>query len=53
MVDANRIIAYAGHFIVNKDFIFDPLTREPVLSVALLSLEQSMYPILPVKIISV
>ena len=32
LANAEEIIAYAGHFITDKDFIFDPNTREPVAS---------------------
>lgn len=41
IIEAGQVIAYAGHFIVKKDFVFDPITREPVVSVSLLSVDQN------------
>lgn len=46
IIEAGQVIAYAGHFIVKKDFVFDPITREPVVSVSLLSVDQSACPLL-------
>jgi hypothetical protein len=31
-VNADEIIAYAGHFVTQKNFLFDPVSREPVIS---------------------
>jgi hypothetical protein len=32
LVNADEIIAYAGHFVTQKNFLFDPVLREPVIS---------------------
>ncbi|EFX66405.1 hypothetical protein DAPPUDRAFT_302710 [Daphnia pulex] len=32
LVNADEIIAYAGHFLTQKNFLFDPVSREPVIS---------------------
>jgi hypothetical protein len=32
LVNADEIIAYAGHFVIQKNFLFDPVSREPVIS---------------------
>lgn len=44
LINADKIVAYAGHFITQKDLIFDPKTREPVVSdLLLLDASKSIY----------
>jgi hypothetical protein len=42
--NSDEIVAYAGHFITPKNLLYDPKTREPVVSdLCLLDANQSIY----------